>query len=388
MKCGKILIFLLVGLFAFVPAENVSLADCYQGQPCYHWSGGGFDSLQQAIYNNTCVQIQAGTFDIDGTMAIDVPSGHTLTGLGNTVSTLRLTSVHDCPAPTHVSNPIIALQDSSNVCISDFRLTGSYNGVKQAVNGITVTYSTPQSANNNVVITNMQIDGVRCDCVSLGGNGTVLSNSWIMDCGGECNQARPTACDPGYGCGVHAAGRGAMYSFGIGITGNYFNGNEGTAVDIDGVDNGQFSYNSVWDNGGFAAFSLYGGHNWLISNNTINNSGGQHLMGHPDCNKGNIDIGILLCADNVSVGPPNYGQPDCSNNHIEGNQSQGYYGVLLIGTDTNCKLPKSNYLDGNDMFGSTIGCGDDLKPGQGGCGDNVWTNNPCRGTPNTPPNYF
>lgn len=318
MKLQKIFILLLVVSIFSVAAANVSLATCYP------WAGGGFDSLQQAVNNNTCVEIQAGTYDIGGTQAISIPSGHTLTGKGYTVSTLRLTSVHDCPAPTYVSDPIIKLENASNVTISNFRLTGSYQGVKKSAAGITAAYSTAQSNNNNVVIENMQIDGVRCDGVSLGGNGTILRNSIITDCGGQCNLALPTACDSGYGGGIYVAGRAYMYSFATVIQGNNIYQNQGTAVDIDGVDNGQFISNSVWSNGGFAGFGLYGGHNWDISDNLINNSGGQYLMGHPDCNKGDRTIGILLCADNNPVGSPYYGQPDSSNNYIEGNHSQGY----------------------------------------------------------------
>jgi hypothetical protein len=68
----------------------------------------------------------------------------------------------------------------------------------------------------------------------------------------------------------------------------------------------------------------------------------------------------------------------------------GAYGIILIGADEvqPYLVPRFNGLTGNDVFGSTIGCADDFAPGQWTDGDNTWSGNNCRGTPDSLPDYI
>lgn len=221
----------------------------------------------------------------------------------------------------------------------------------------------------------MKIEGAECDGIDLGGNGSVLRDSAIRYNGG-------TRCsDPGVGGGVYSAAESLHNGHGVQISNNTITDNYGTAIDINGVDDGIISNNTVLRNGGIAGIAIYQGYSWTVTGNNVNESGGSgSLRYHPYCQPpaGNVRVGIWLCSDVVAN--------SATFNWITGNGSRGYYGILLIGKDPPANLvPLCNTIVNNDVYGSNVGCADDDTPGSGGA--NTWNGNNCGG-PGGAPAYF
>ncbi len=367
VKGFRLCIMLIVGMAVTVGMPSISSATCYL------WSGNGYASLKAALDNNACVQIDQGIHTIE--QQIYIPAGRTLTGKGSTVSTL---------APSQdIGNLSVIAIASSNVTLSNFRLTGELNGIgnKAADLGIAVVPSQSGAATTGVVIDSMQVDGVRCDGVTIQGIQTILRYSVLTNNGGQCYPQYGW-----YGSAIYTVVY-SQYDLAPQIYGNNIYYNAGTGLDIAQVNNGYLGNNSIWDNGGLGGVVIYESHGWTIENNLINNSGGNKYYGHPACEWGGDNtgktVGILLCCDQDYY--------DCAAyNTVRNNSSQGYIGILLIGADEvqPYEVPRFNTITGNNVYGSVIGCADDFVPGQWVDGNNLWSNNNCAGTSNTPPAFF
>ncbi len=331
---------------------------CELAGDCFPWSGT--PALASAVSEYECVEIQAGTFRIDAPLYM--PGGHTLRGLGRDVSVLG-------PSGSFSEDALVIITES-NTTLDGFRATAARPDASR-INLVLVALF---AATRNAVMENMQVDGAACDGVSMGGTGTTLQNSLITGNGG--------ACWIGVGGGVYAETGGAQESDAPRILGNTIQDNAGTAVDINNVDGGEIRSNVIQRNGGIAGIAIYQGYGWTVEDNTVYGNGATGNDAHPRCHVPH-PVGIWLCRDEE-----NYNGAD--SNRVSNNRTAGYYGIILIGADEDQPylVPRFNTLTGNDVFGSTIGCADDYTPGQWTDGDNLWSNNNCRGTPDTLPDFF
>lgn len=326
---------------------------------CYLWSNQ--TPLQTAVNLNTCVEIQAGVWTISG--PITMPSGHTLRGVNRDTAVLKADA---SVWPYSPYGSVVQSVSSVNVVLSTFTIDGSQaSALGAAARGMTIQ--------------NMRIKNARCSGVTVAGAGMVIENNIIENNGSSCPVAPP-------GAGIYAEGTAVAYA--PRIEGNTIQNNGGPALDVNGVWGGTFSGNTVTNNAHWAAVSLYGASNWTVAQNTIRHPATSQVQPyHPTCTGGpggNHSAGIFLCQDTdtnnlVTV-----------NNTIRNNQVSSWYGILSIGNDQSQPYwaPRNNTFDGNNVFGSNFGCADDFQPGQWFTDQNVWTNNNCGGSQNTPPAYF
>jgi hypothetical protein len=339
---------------------------CEPGSDCFPWSGS--PSLQDAVNAHDCVEIQEGTFQVDAT--VYMPAGRELRGLGYTRSKI-------IPSSSFDSEGCLIVISQSDVVLSRFAIDGA-SGARAKLNIAVLGADT-----RNVEMAEMRIDGARCDGLSMGGDGTVIRDSLFSNNGYDCPPIF-------IGSAIYAEGNvtipGGQFSHAPQITGNTITDNPlGTAIDMAEVSEGYIAENIIENNGGNGGISIYHGYGWTIEGNTISDSGGWRNYGHTRCEGPHspATIGIKLCRDGDVFG-------GTDNNVIRNNTSVGYYGILLAGDDEAVAylVPRFNELTGNDVVGSTVGCLDDFEPGQWSDGDNVWSGNNCRGTPDTPPDYF
>ncbi len=326
---------------------------------CFQWSGQL--SLQTAVNQYTCVEIQAGVWTIPG--PITMPSGHTLRGVNRDTAVVKATATN---WPYSGTESVVQSVNSINVVLSTFTIDGNHTSALGA-------------AARGMTIQNMRIRNARCSGVTVAGASMVVENNIIEYNGSSCPVAPP-------GAGIYAEGTAASYA--PRIQGNTIQNNGGPALDVNGVWGGTFSGNTVTNNAHWSAVSLYGASNWTVAQNTIRHPATSQVQPyHPACTGGpggNHSAGIFLCQDT-----------DTSNmvttyNSIRSNQVSSWYGILSIGNDEAAPYwaPRHNTFDGNNVYGSYLGCADDFLVGQWFSDQNVWTNNNCGGSANTPPTYF
>jgi len=327
---------------------------------CFPWSGS--TDLQSAVNDHECVEMQPGEYRIGA--AIWVPEGHTLRGSGRDATTLG-------PASGSTEDALLIV-NASSVTVESFRATAAApDGTR--LNLVFAALSNP-GPTTGIVFRDLRIEDAACDGIDMGGTGTTIEDSVITGNGG--------ACWIGVGGGVYAETGGAQNSVAPRIIGNTIQYNPGTAVDINNVDGGEIRDNTISENGGIAGIAVYQGYGWTIDGNRAFVNGGTGNDAHPRCHIPQ-PVGIWLCQDEDVYNGAN-------GNTISNNQVAGSYGIILIGADEvqPYLVPRFNTLTGNDVFGSTIGCADDFSPGQWIDGDNTWSGNNCRGTPDSLPDYI
>jgi hypothetical protein len=346
---------------------------------CFKWSKQ--IPLQTAVSQHTCVEVQPGTFTLSSPVAME--PGHTLRGVDAQTSILKADqsawSFNCCDAMITDSLPATPEQNPFRVQ----KLTLDGNGV--------ATYNV---CCRGYVVEDSVLERSRCSAIGAAGKGVTAKNNKML------MSAQPTnvpgkgtvSCATG-GFGGVAEGA-AIYSeakalsLGTVIDGNTIQQSFGPALDVNGAWGGAFKNNVVSDNTAWAAVSLYGASNWLIENNQISHPAGEPPQPyHPYCAtgpSGGHSAGIFLCqdtdTDNLVV----------NGNVISGNKTSSYYGILSVGADELKPYwaPRNNTFKNNTVFGSTIGCADDFKPGQWQSDQNVWTGNDCGGSANTGPSFF
>lgn len=350
---------------------------------CYRWPSkvSPGTTLHAAVAANTCVEVQAGTHVIDKLVALK--PGQTLRGLGAGTSILKADqaswSFNCCDSMVADSLPSNPAQNPFKV--QKLGLDGAgvatYN---VCCRGYTVEQSTLKSS--------------RCSAIGIAGPGVVARQNEML------SSAQPTQV-PGRGLVSCATGGfggvaegAAIYSegqasdYGSLIESNVIKGSYGPALDINGAWGGTFRKNTVSGNTAWAAVSLYGASNWTIEGNSISHPATEPPQPyHPYCATGPAgghSAGIFLCQDTDA------NNLVTNNNKILNNSTSSYYGILSVGADELKPYwaPRNNTFSGNNVFGSQVGCADDFKPGQWQSDQNVWTNNNCAGTANTPPIYF
>ncbi len=339
-----------------------------KNEDCFQWHGQ--IPLQTAVDQNLCVQIQTGVWTT--TVQIVLQSGHILLGEDKNASILRAASPWTGNGTSNGAEAVVHDNGSENSTIANFTIDAnnlSTFGVGAHGTGTTVD--------------SVKIINAKCDGVAITAAGWKVLNSTIENNGYSCHTGLP-------GSGVYITKPLNNFTpafYAPIIIGNIIRNNGGPALDVDRVWGGTFKNNTVSDNQGWAAISLYSASYWIVENNAIQHpfSASPTHPNHPYCMggpSGNYAAALAICQDTeLSDQLATY-------NSVLNNQISGWYGIRLIGNDeTNPNwVPRFNTIQGNDVWGSTIGCIDDFSPNQSG--SNIWTTNNCAGTPDTPPIYF
>ncbi|MBK7579441.1 MAG: right-handed parallel beta-helix repeat-containing protein [Myxococcales bacterium] len=346
---------------------------------CFKWSDKA--SLQAAVDQYSCVEVQPGTYTL--TKGVAMSPGHTLRGVSAAKSVLRASqsswSFGCCDSMVSDKLP-------QNPAANPFhveKLTLDAAGV--------ATYNV---CCRGYVVQDSVLENSRCSAIGAAGTGVTAKNNQMLSSAQPTNvpgKGKVSCATGGFGGVAEGA---AIYSeakadnLGTLIEGNTIKNSFGPALDINGAWGGTFKGNIVSDNTAWAAVSLYGASNWLVENNQISHPANQPAQPyHPYCATGPAgghSAGIFLCQDtdtnNLVV----------NGNTIRGNKTSSYYGILSVGADEVKPYwaPRNNTFQNNDVFGSVFGCADDFKPGQWTTDKNTWTGNNCGGSPNTGPGYF
>lgn len=335
---------------------------------CYLWSGQV--TLQDAVYQHTCVEVAEGIWTTNA--QITMWSGHSLIGKGQNLTVIR--AIEPWVGNGGYGNEAV-VHDNGSMGVVIANLTIDANNLSTlgiGAHGITTTV-------NHVTVMN-----AKCDGITIRGTGWRIWDSTIENNGHHCPNGLPAA-------GLYVTKPWENNSptfYSPVIEGNVIRYNGGPGLDVDRVWGGTFKNNNVYDNGAWAAVSL-GGSYWTLESNTIRHPASTDPT-HPNhlrCeggSAGRYSAALALCQDN------GFEDQAITHNVILNNQISGWYGIRLIGNDEAYLywVPRFNVISGNDVYGSHVGCVDDFQPGQWSSGENTWNNNNCRGTPNTPPDYF
>lgn len=346
-------LFVILGSLVSLPAAHAQSS-------CFVWSGQ--ITLQTAVNQNVCVEIQPGTYTL--TAPVEVPSGHTLRGTNRDTTVVRAVAPWSGNLYAGVINSPVTV--GATVVVSTFTVDGN----SQSILGV---------AARALEIGNMRIKGARCSGITIVGPNMNIHDNIIESNGASCPTAPP-------GAGIYAAGDPSNHA--PVIERNTIQNNIGPGLDADGVLNGIFRGNTVTNNSSWAGVSLYGSSGWLVENNTIRHPNTNDVQPyHPACvggPAGGRSAGIFLCQDTDANNRVTI------NNTIRNNQTSGWYGILSIGKDETQPYlaPRNNTFTDNNVLGSNYGCADDFQPGQWFTDQNTWTGNNCAGTPNTGPGYF
>jgi len=274
---------------------------------------------------------------------------------------------------------------------------GTSNGAEAVVHdngspGVTITNFTIDANNrstfgigadgNNTTVEAMNVVNAKCDGIAVAASGWKIRNSNIENNGKQCPTGLP-------GSGIYVIKQPGTTSFYSPIIeGNSIRYNGGPALDVDRAWGGIFRNNTVSDNQAWTAVSLYAASYWTIEGNAINHPSSADPIhpGHEYCTggpSGNHPSALSICKDSQA-------SEEASYNIIRNNQISGWYGIQLIGEDDNNPIwiPRFNQIEGNNVFGSMVGCADDFEPRLNIAGLNTWTNNNCAGRPDTLPLYF
>ena len=375
----SLLNFLLVAFLLITVITSVTVVKQKQDlrskaqTTCYLWPATNeTKSLQDAINSYNCVRVKRGIYNL--TQPITLWSNKTLTGESRDETILKASDNW----PNNGLEGVVQVirNDVSGVDISN--LTIDANQI-----------STHAMVVRGAVVDNVWAKNGKCTGITIPGPGTTVKNSIIERNGDSCPVAPP-------GAGLYADGTGDKNNppprFAPRIINNTIKDNYGPGIDINTVWNGVIQGNTITNNKGWAAVSLYSSSYWNVSGNTINHPAtDDYQKYHPLCAggpNGKKSAGIFLCEDYDQ----NEGQPNTitTYNTIENNRTASWYGILLIGNDeqTPYLVPRYNTIRNNNVYGSWHGCVDDYKKGQWSGGDNTWLNNNCSGTLNTLPSYF
>ncbi len=335
---------------------------------CFSWSGQ--IPLQKAVNQHSCVEIQTGIWTTN--VQIVLQSGHTLIGKDKNTSILRAASPWKGNDTNNGSEAVVHDNGSTGSIIANFTIdANNLSTFGVGAHGISTT------------VKSMNVINAKCDGVAITGPGWKVLNSTIANNGYSCPTGLP-------GSGIYVTkpfDNHAVTLYSPIIMGNIIHNNGGPALDVDRVWGGTFKNNTVYENQAWAAISLYSASYWTIESNTIRHpsSASPTHPNHPYCiggSSGNHSAALDICQDTgLSDQLANY-------NNVLNNQISGWYGIRLTGNDeTNSNwVPRFNTIQGNNVYGSNVGCVDDFLPNQ--TGSNLWANNNCAGTPDTPPDYI
>ncbi|NWJ95072.1 MAG: right-handed parallel beta-helix repeat-containing protein [Chloroflexi bacterium] len=326
--------------------------------------------LQDAVNQFDCVQLGSGTWNT--TAQISMPTGHKLIGVGRDSTILKAIAPWQ---GNGTGTPAAVVHNNSNSAITISNLTVDANNL--SLLGI---------ADHGITVDNVRVTGAKCDGIGIAGSGMVVQNSLIENNGKQCDYTG----NPG--SGIYMTRQ--LNDFGLGnytplIYNNTIQDNGGPGIDIDRVWGGVAISNTITNNQAWAAFSLYSSSNWTIKNNIIQHpiNNNYNMPGHAYCSggsSGNYAAALALCQDTEKSNEV------VTSNLILNNQIVGWYGIKVIGKDevSPFSVPTSNLFQGNNIYGSVVGCADDTEIDLNPNSINMWVNNNCAGKSNTLPLYF
>ena len=355
----------------------------FNSNNCFKWFGQ--IALQMALNQHECVEVQEGTYVLD--KGVGMKPGRTLRGVSPSTSVLKANASNwnfgCCDGMISDTQPGVPEQNPFH--IATLTLDGS--GV--------ATYNVCCSG---YLVEELVLKDSRYSAIGAAGKGVTAKNNQLLNSGQPTNvpgRGVINCATGGFG-GVEEAA--AIYSearavnFGTVIEGNSIQRSYGPALDVNGAWGGVFRKNVVADNRFWAAVSLYGASGWVIEDNQISHPADEPPQRyHPYCATGPNDgraAGIFLCQDT------DVNNLVTNGNIIRHNKSSSYYGILSVGYDEEEEggqpywAPRNNFFSGNDVSGSVVGCADDFRPRQWLDDANIWINNNCTGSPNTPPLYY
>lgn len=205
------------------------------------------------------------------------------------------------------------------------------------------------------------LDGVTikngtCSAIGIANTGVVVRNSLFIHNGWKC--AGVTGLR--YGGAVYAEFQPSHPNncYAPLIENSVITDSWGPALDINRVSCGILRGNTIYDNHGPAAVGLYESGGWLIENNTIYHPLEPDIYDtqfHPACSggpQGPWSASVKICRDSAAF--------TAANNIVRNNSMASFYGVLIIGDDASNYVPRLNTVRGNDLYGSTVSCADDV----------------------------
>lgn len=325
MRTRTVLASLPLALLALTPVAVALPGLPYPtGVPeaCSSWLPAA-GTLQKAVDTYQCVAVPRGTHVLD--RALRVPGGHVLRGVeGAARNEVVLLARRDAPWPEAIGVVKSAPPYERPVTITGLTVDGNsqrqhrFQGRADLRDGAHVGISAPSMIVHDVEVRNARCVGISAyeDLVSLNLFTTVITGSTIHSNGFECTKS---AAPPGAGIYVHPVGEATDRVI---ISGNTIRDNDGSGVDLDGVDGGVLSGNTITDNAtydGFAGVSLVDASNWLISNNVVSNPRGRGKVNCPGGPAGPGPSALFVCARNRDV----------TGNVIVGNTLTSHYAILV-----------------------------------------------------------
>ncbi|MDP3712408.1 MAG: right-handed parallel beta-helix repeat-containing protein [Mycobacteriales bacterium] len=364
-----------------VSVSGISVPDVPTGLPeaCHTWVPAN-GSLQLAVDTHQCVAVPRGTHVLD--RALRVPGGHLLRGVeGAARNEVVLLARRNAPWPQEIGVVKSAPPYERPVTITGITVDGnsqrkhSLQGRADVRDGAHVGISAPSMIVHDVEVRNARCVGISAyeDLVSLNLFTTVITVSTIHSNGFECTKA---AAPPGAGIYIHPVGDATDRVI---ISGNTIRDNDGSGVDLDGVDGGVLSGNTITDNSkvdGFAAISLVDASNWVISGNTASNPRGRGKVNCPGGPAGSGASALFMCARNRDV----------TGNVVVGNSFSSHYAILVNRV--------RGHAVGNVLRDNTVSSTSKVRCGEGNPVDaNTWQGNNCQTgavatASSEPPVYF
>jgi hypothetical protein len=401
---------------SFVPPAHASCS-VWQGSPN---SIDNQATLQLAINSNQCVEIAAGTHLIS--KSVVVGNGKTVRGVGGQ-SVLKadpllwtFENLADANGNEGVLN-ILDMTQSGPPAATGARVSN----LKIDASGVSTYGVVPTGLLDNLIIVHSRCSGVGITAPGASLTNSLISStaretivvkngvSYLHNCRGKYVQkshfpgqtcvapkepGNPNYClvhvwanavDEGAAIYLESPTRAANYPvptrLGAVIRNNVVTNTYGPALDVNGVWDGIFQFNTVSGGASWAAVSLYGASNWIITNNHISHPINQpgHPY-HPKCrntppSQAGNSAAVFLCQDT------DINNLITQNNLISQNRLSSYIGILSVG-DTDLggyMVPRMNLVTLNDPFGSVIGCLDKVPSGMWSSQANTWIGNFCSG---------
>lgn len=347
------------------------LSDFISAQPysptCYNWPAITSvtqpydDSLQNAVNTYECVQMAKGVFTLTTSLYFNTPN-HILKGSGIDQTIIKAAST----SYTNWSEPVISTGQGAGYVVTVTNFTIDANGSTNCYNctGYGASFGIGYGG---VMVDHMKLTGGRCGGAAVNGQGMIIQYSILTQNGyhngvpnlqdSECNTTPPSS-------GLYVVG---SYNSNPSIHDNQIFSNNGMGMDNDSSYGGFFDHNTMYNNAGWAAISLYQASNWTITNNTISQPSNAYYPYHPDCNSGAQahPAAIRLCGESSNF--------RANHNVIQNNTVSSWFGILLIGSDG--YEPRFNQITGNDPAGSNVYCADDYSEGLPD--SNLWSGNNC-----------
>ncbi len=306
-------------------------------------------AVEQGADLHALLSASEGCFSLASGATYEVTETTYLTGVteirgnGATISAADWTM-----GPGEPINTIFSMRYATSTLITDLTL----DGADKAVYGI---------MGRDYTLDGVTIVNGACSAIGIANTGVVVRDSTFVHNGWNCTMFSGLV----YGGAVYAEVQPSHTSncYAPIITGTTITDSWGPALDINRVSCGVLLNNTIYDNHGSVALSLYESSDWTVIGNTIYHpitSESGDLGYHPYCSGASAPIGqqsaaVKICRDTADF--------SADRNRIEGNNLASAYGILIIGADevSSAYVPRNNIVRNNVTFGSLMACADDVK---------------------------